>query len=42
MKSSTENINGENNYSFYVVCRKSCFEYTFVTDILTVVVARLS
>jgi len=42
MKSSTENLNGEDNYSFYVVCRKSCFQYTFVTDNLIVGVARLS
>jgi len=42
MVCSTDNLKGENNYSFYVFCRKSCFEYTFVTDTLIVGVAHRS
>jgi len=39
---STDNLKNENNHSFYVVCRKSCFEYTFVADNLIVGVAHIS
>ena len=28
MNCSTDNLMGEHHYSFYVVCRNSCFEYT--------------
>ena len=42
MKCSTDNLKGENNFSFYVVCRKSCFQYTFVTENLSVGVAHFS